>query len=196
MIQEVFFLLLMALFLVGAVYNAVILYKAIIRKIAHSILFPLYPGIAGAISFHLSPYPSMHHYWWLPLLIDPGCTFSMIYAYWINIPDTYATNPFFRIARLKSHDCEGINVEITLYKSGSYTLKTDNDEPRTTLYSFGEWTRDGDTMKLIEHGKSVEYSIIRENNSVGNSVMLNWINSSAASVLDHINLKQISGKRL
>ncbi|MEN6371471.1 MAG: hypothetical protein ABFD64_05595 [Armatimonadota bacterium] len=121
----------------------------------------------------------------------------MMLAFAINIPYMYATNPFFRLARLQSYDRSDISVLITLYSSGMYILKKDTDHPRTMLSHIGEWSLDNGRLKLTVGGKPVEYDIVRESSGQdGGGIRFDWMAYSEPSSLDGVNLAQVSGRGL
>lgn len=189
--------MLFVLFATGSIFNAAMLWKAFVRGHKHSTLVPLFPGIAGVVSFCLSPYPVLWRHFWLPLVIDPGCALTMVIAVLVSWPDIYATNPFFRIARLRSYDCVDVRVLVTLYSSGIYTLKKDNYHPRVSLSYADKWSLDDDVLTLTLGGETIKYSITLESCNCNQGIAkLNWVSSSVPSILDEIKLEQVNGIKL
>jgi hypothetical protein len=44
----------------------------------HSSLVPAIGGIAGSGACFLLPYSSLHSWWWIPLLVDPGSAYLFV----------------------------------------------------------------------------------------------------------------------
>ena len=38
-------------------------------------LIPLVGGVLGVVGALLAPYPAVQRFWWVPLVVDPGCAF-------------------------------------------------------------------------------------------------------------------------
>ena len=71
--------LLMVAFLVATLANVLTIVRyARTRK--RGSLVPLFGGIAGALAMILAPISAGWHWAWLPLVVDPGCVPTAIFA--------------------------------------------------------------------------------------------------------------------
>ena len=59
-------------FLVCAFGNAVAIYKNVTARKRHSTV-PLLGGTAGAIGIAIVPVDAVQPFWWIALVMDPGC---------------------------------------------------------------------------------------------------------------------------
>lgn len=201
-LQKVLFLILLAFFLWGSLCNVAVLCMVFVVKVLKKrqpkrvpSLIPIVSGAVGVAAFCVSPYPILRHYAWLPILIDPGTSLmmpSLISGLW---KDLVLKSRFFTVACLRPCDCSKTSILITLYSSGDYVYVLENEYQRLSITS--KWSYDNDILRLTVCGKPVEYSVIRGDGRQSDyPTKLNWANNSAHSVLDGIDLLQVSGRPL
>lgn len=58
-----------------------------LRKIAYPSWIPVLGGVAGSAALLIIPMASLHSFWWIPLLVDPGTVIGHIWTaiYWIRV---------------------------------------------------------------------------------------------------------------
>lgn len=68
-------------FALVAICNIKYILDFVLRRKTSS-LIPFVGGVIGAIGILIFPNPQIHFYWWLPLVLDPGCCYLLVMQIW------------------------------------------------------------------------------------------------------------------
>jgi hypothetical protein len=186
-------LLLFALFLYTAGFNVSLWWRWIRHKdYKGPSQLALFPGVVGALSFWISPYDRLHHYAWLPLVLDPGtgATVLLAVAQWAK--EAYQTNPLFRVATYRYRDPQ-TSVVLKLYRKGRFTL--DKTQPKMIVHTGGDWAVTDDRLVLHSGGQRVAYlASPTQQPERRPDYILTWSPDSTPSILDDLDLELAKGR--
>jgi hypothetical protein len=186
-------LLLFALFLYTAGFNVSLWWRWIRHKdYKGPSQLALFPGVVGALSFWISPYDRLHHYAWVPLVLDPGTGATLLLAVVQCAEEAYQCNPLFRVATYCYRDPQ-TSVVLRLYRKGRFTLE--KTQSKMTAHTGGHWAVTDDRLVLQSGEQRVAYlASPTQQPGRGSDYDLTWSPDSTPSILDDLDLGFVKGR--
>jgi hypothetical protein len=130
------------MFIAGAVHNVRVLRRMIAGTLRYPSQVPLLPGLAGAIALAVLPFPSLHRYIWVPLVLDPGCLPYLILALSCLSAEMWRHSRINLVTRYVAKVGDRRTVTISLYRKDFVICQEIRRPPGE--YGISELSRVGD----------------------------------------------------
>jgi hypothetical protein len=136
---------LLALFLAGAIFNMV----ALVRRGRGPSPVPLLPGLIGLAGLWLLPVPGAARFAWVTLLLDVGCVPYLVFAIF-SAAGTLRVHSRRNLMHELHGAGEGSTLRLSCYRNGDCVRLETRTAPQWSERSaVGTWRQEGDAL-LIE----------------------------------------------